>query len=58
MKAIISKNSLDKVPTRLKSLPRQKSVIELAREIPKGKYAELSLILEAHEIPKRKTKHI
>ena len=58
MKAIISKNSLDKVQTRVQTLPRQKSVIELAREIPKGKFAELSLILEPHEIPKRKIKHI
>ena len=58
MKAIISQNGLDKAQIRVKNTPRQKSVIELAREIPKGKYAELSLILEAHEIPKRKTKHI
>ena len=58
MKAITSKNSIGKVQTRTQTPPRQKSVIELAREIPKGKFAELSLILEPHEIPKRKTKHI
>jgi hypothetical protein len=58
MKAIIAKNSLGNVQSRVQNPSTQKSVIELAREIPKGKYAELSLILEAHEIPKRKTKHI
>lgn len=58
MKAIISQNVLEKAQMRVKSTPRQKSVIELAREIPKGKYAELSLILETYEIPKTKTKHI
>ena len=58
MKAITSKNSIGKVQARVQIPPRQKSVIELAREIPKGKFAELSLILEPHEIPKRKTKHI
>ena len=58
MKAIISKNSIINVQPRVQNPPRQKSVIELAREIPKGKFAELSLILEPHEIPKRKTKHL
>ena len=58
MKAIIAKNGLGKVQTSTQYPPRQKSVIELAREIPKGKFAELSLILEPHEIPKRKIKHI
>ena len=58
MKAIIAKNSLGKVQTRVQIPPRQKSVIELAREIPKGKFAELSLILEPHEIPKRKAKYL
>ena len=58
MKTIISKNGLGNVQTRVQNPPRQKSVIELAREIPKGKFAELSSILEPHEIPKRKTKHI
>jgi hypothetical protein len=58
MKTIIAKNSLGNVQTRGQNPPRQKSVIELAREIPKGKFAELSLILEPHEIPKKKTKHI
>ena len=58
MKAIIAKNSLGKVQIRVQNPPRQKSVIELAREIPKGKFAELSLILEPHEIPKRKIKHL
>ena len=58
MKAIIAKNGLGNVQTRVQNPPGQKSVIELAREIPKGKFAELSLILEPHEIPKRKTKHI
>ena len=58
MEATISKSGLGKVHTRIKNLPRQKSVIELAREIPKGKFAELSLILEPHEIPKGKIKHL
>ena len=41
MKAIIAKNGLGKVQTRVQTPPRQKSVIELAREIPKGKFANL-----------------
>ena len=58
MEATISKNGLGKVHTRVQNPPRQKSVIELAREIPKGRFVDLSLILEPHEIPKRKIKHL
>lgn len=33
--------------------PPKKSILELAKQIPKGKYKGLSSILETHEIPDR-----
>jgi hypothetical protein len=36
-----------------KPKPSKKSVLELAKQIPKDKYKGLSSILEPHEIPDR-----
>ena len=50
MQTVVSNNGLGKVQ---KALPKtKKSILELAKTIPHGRYKGLSGILEAYEIPK------
>ena len=54
MRAITQKKGLDRVNAVLPK-PRVKSLMELSQEIPEGKYAGLSKLLELHE--SRNNKH-
>jgi hypothetical protein len=55
MRATTQTKGLDRVREILPK-PRVKSLMELSQEIPDGKYAGLSKLLEPHESPKNKHK--